>query len=497
MQNPSLSRRTALRLICLAWIAGLGIAWLLPASPFLAGGTIIAAILLGTFPLRHTFSVRLTALLCLVLLLAIIRSALVIDPTHDPTRIESHTGEHLTLTGTVEQVSSPDGISSRFVLEASEPYSGPIYVTSPVPQTITYGQVVSITGRIERPLDFASGFSWERYLEGRGIRCVMRNPHVQPTGEYGKNAFLRGFDALRQSISETITRMFPHRSGALLSGILMGSKASFSPSFLTDLQSTGLTHIIALSGFNITILIAFVTGILLRRAGRYARFGWSVATIIAFILLVGPSASVIRAAVMGVITLLALTVGRKADPLNMLLFAVVIMTAYQPSWLFVDLGFQLSFLATLGIILFIPISHAFIPQKKTLAVIGEGLCTTLAAQVMTFPILLWNFGTVSFIAPLTNLLIVSTIPSIMLLGGLVITISLIPGLGFLAQAVGFLTYLPLAYVEKTISFFAHVPLASLHITWWNGYWTIVSYALITGAYLTLRRKLPMDKTAIR
>lgn len=491
-----LSRSSTLRLVCLSWMAGLWIVWLFPTSPFLIGGTIVIAILLGTLPLKGRLPLRFIGLLCLVFLLAITRSVLVTDPTHDPTRVESHAGEHTILTGTVGQISSPDAISSRFVLDASEPYSGPVYVTSPTPQRITYGQVVSITGRVERPLDFAADFSWEQYLRGRGIRSVMRDPLIQPTSQYGKSRFVRGFDALRQKISDTITRMFPHRSGALLSGILMGSKASFSPSFLTDLQTTGLTHIIALSGFNITILIAFVAGILLRRAGRYARFACSVAAIVAFILLVGPSASVIRAAAMGIITLLALTVGRRADPLNMLLLAVVMMTAYQPSWLFVDLGFQLSFLATLGIVLFIPISQAFIPKKKATAIIVEGLCTTLAAQLMTFPILLWNFGTVSFIAPLTNILIVCTIPSIMLLGGLVITINVIPGLGLLAQALGFLTYLPLAYVDRTISFFAHVPLASLHITWWNGYWTMTSYALIAGAYLALRRKLQMDNTAI-
>ena len=496
MDTLSLSKRWTLRLVCLVWITGLGMARLFPDSPLILGGVIFVSALIGVFPLRHTLSMRGMALLGLVFLLAITRSMLVPDPSLDPSRVESHTGQLITLKGTVGQISSPDGISSRFILDTSEPYSGPVYVISPVPLAITYGQVVNVTGVVERPLNFTADFSWEQYLESRGIRCVIRNPLVQPTGEYGKSAFLRGFDALRQNISDTIARLLPHRSGALLSGILMGSKASFSRSFLTDLQATGLTHIIALSGFNITILIAFVANILLRGSGRYARFVWSVATIAAFILLVGPSASVVRAASMGIITLLALTIGRRADPLGILLATLVAMTIYDPTWLFTDLGLQLSFLATLGIILFIPFIPHLLPQRPSWRILFEAIMTTLAAQATTFPLLLLNFGTISLVSPLSNLLVVSTVPSIMLLGSIAVLTGLIPGLGLLSHALAFLAYIPLAYVETVITTLSHLPLASVHITWWNGYWTMASYALIAGAYIALRRKLPMDKTAI-
>lgn len=482
MVDVTVTRRFLLRILCLAWIMGLCVAWGFPQSAFGWATGIVILAALALFPLGRTVPWRLFVLAAGILLLATLRGVLSSPSAHVDIK-----GETQTFSGTVVETSRLDGTSSRFVVDTGSETVGKVHVRSDRPLMVSYGEIVEITGILEKPLDFTPQFSWRAYLEGRGIVAIMENPKIQTTGTHGRGPLLRSFNALRQRINANIAILLPHRSAALLSGILMGDKASFPQAFLDDLQSTGLTHIVALSGFNITILIAFVSALLSRAAGRYARFGLSVLCVVLFILLVGPSASVVRAAVMGIVTLLALTVGRRADALNMLLLALCLMTAYRPAWLFNDMGFQLSFLATLGIILFVPLTDKFLPKKNPQRIVIEALFATLAAQLATLPFLLQHFGTVSLIAPLANVLVVSLIPFIMLLGSIAIILSLIPFLGFLAQAMAFLAYLPLAYVESVVSFFAHLPLSAMDITWWNGYWSLGSYMLIAGAYLVINK----------
>lgn len=489
MLAATATRRLVLRILCLAWIAGLCVAWVFPENGMGWAIGIVILSALSLFPISKRVPWKIFALAAGIFLGASLRGGL-----SSPPPAVDMTGKTQTLSGTVIETSRLDGTSSRFVVDTGPEVAGKVYVRSDRPLMVSYGEIVELTGVLEKPLDFTPEFSWRAYLSGRGIRAVMDNPRIIPTDRYGRSAVLRSFAALRERINADIALLLPHRSAALLSGVLMGDKASFPRSFLDDLQSTGLTHIVALSGFNITILIAFVSALLSRATGRYARFGLSVLCVILFILLVGPSASVVRAAVMGIVTLLALTVGRRANAPNMLLLALCLMTAYRPAWLFTDMGFQLSFIATLGIVLFVPLAHGFLPKKGTWRLIAEALSATLAAQLATLPFLLQHFGTVSLIAPLANLLVVGVIPPIMLLGTLAVLVSLVPLLGFMARALAFLAYLPLAYIEHAVTFFARLPLAAVDITWWNGYWTVGSYVLIAAAYWVISKSMIVEKS---
>jgi competence protein ComEC len=257
--------------------------------------------------------------------------------------------------------------------------------------------------------------------------------------------------SLLEIIVDVVSKSLPEPHAGLLLGMLFGIKATLSKSFLDSLIATGTIHIVALSGMNITMLIAFVQAISIRYIKRPIANYLSIMIIIGFVFLVGVSASVVRAAIMGCISLLAINLGRKNIPLYALILAVICMLMLNPLWV-IDTGFQLSVCATLGIILFA--NKDQIPQikrtrvllmrdqiqvsksdkykeavselfRKMYGFIGEDLRVTLAAQVFTIPVIIYTFHRVSLVAPLANVLIGWLIAPIMLTGFCMVIVGLI------------------------------------------------------------------------
>ncbi len=270
--------------------------------------------------------------------------------------------------------------------------------------------------------------------------------------------------SLLETFTSVIFRSLPEPHAGLLSGILFGTKATLSADFKTALIATGTIHIVALSGMNITILITFAQYAFLRFMKRsFANFV-SIAFIIGFIFIVGVSASVIRASVMGCISLLAVNLGRKNIPLYTLCIAVFFMVLLHPPWV-TDLSFQLSVLATLGIILFgkkrltADSGSILHPVSKLYSLIEDDLRITLAAQVFTIPLILFQFHRLSLIAPLSNILIGWLITPIMIFGFMMIAVGLVwlP----LGQIVGMVLWVLLSFVIFMIQATSAIPFASV------------------------------------
>jgi competence protein ComEC len=276
-----------------------------------------------------------------------------------------------------------------------------------------------------------------------------------------------------------IQSVLPEPHAGLLSGILFGTKMSIDPLLKQALVTTGTLHIIALSGMNITILTNIVTLSLLwifsRRIATFA----TISVIIGFIFFVGPSASIIRAALMGGITLIGILFGKNAWALWSWGVAVVLMLVAKPVWI-TDLSFQLSVLASLGMILFgnqtkenrkwkvgVEDRESKMDKRFNLFsiihplydIILNDLRTTLAAQTLTIPLLLFTFGRLSFISPLTNVLIVWTLPIITVLGFFVA----ICGFFFLplGQLFAWISWIFLEYIIQIIMWTSKIPFASI------------------------------------
>lgn len=257
-----------------------------------------------------------------------------------------------------------------------------------------------------------------------------------------------------------INSILPEPSASLLNGILFGIKSGMPRDLYNALINTGTLHIIALSGINISILTALTAKITLFM-GRKASSILTICLIVLFVLFVGPSPSVVRAAMMGSLSLLAVYFGKRDWGLLSLFLVAGIMLIFDFS-LIKNLSFQLSFLATFGIILATgKVKRQFTSGllNRSIYWLKENLKITLSAQLFTLPIILFNFHRLSLIAPIANLLLEWTIQPIMVLGfatGI---------LGFiwwpLGMIFGWLVWVPLTYLITVVEILARVPLASI------------------------------------
>ncbi len=263
------------------------------------------------------------------------------------------------------------------------------------------------------------------------------------------------------TFTSIISQLLPEPHAGLLNGILFGTKATINKDFLDALIKTGTLHIVALSGMNISILAGIISTSLLRVFSRRISSLLTVGSIIGFVWFVGLSPSVIRAAIMGCITLLAVVFGRQTWSLYSLFIAGGLMLLFDMH-VIASLSFQLSFLATLGIIVFgneksRPDGHQ--PLHPLLSMLKTDLRTTLAAQVFTVPLILFTFGRISLVSPLTNILIGWIIQPLTILG---MAIAL---LGFiwlpLGQIFAWFAWVLLHYLILVIELTSRLPFASI------------------------------------
>lgn len=281
-------------------------------------------------------------------------------------------------------------------------------------------------------------------------------------------------------------RLLPEPHAGLLAGLLFGTKAELAPDFYDALIATGTLHIVALSGMNITIMEGLLGAVLVPFVGRRWASAITIGVIAWFVWFVGPSPSIVRAAIMGSLTLLAVISGRQYWALLSWGLAVGGMLVIRFSWLF-DVSFQLSAAASLGIILFggsgnlgpetvAPERPSTIgspgssvscagsrdmpgPVHTFVAAVKEVIRLTLAAQVFTIPIIFWQFRRISLISVLANLAIGWVIVPITALGWMTVLAGW--GLLYAGQIIAWIDWVLLEYLIRTIYFLSRLPFASL------------------------------------
>lgn len=254
---------------------------------------------------------------------------------------------------------------------------------------------------------------------------------------------------LKERILALYKKFLPEPQSGLLSGIVLGTKNSLDFKFLEGLNKTGTQHIVVASGTNIVLLAGTTLEVLAIFIGRRQALIPALAVTWLYVPFAGIQPPIMRAAVMGSIAFLSLALGREANAFRALLLSAALMLLIKPTWLF-DLGFQLSFAATAGLILLPKIiskPFAYLPK-----VVGESLTTTFSAQIAVSPILLVKFGQISLISPLVNALVFWTIPPIMLGGVVVATLGLI--FQPLGQLAAWFVWLPLEYFVRIIELFS-------------------------------------------
>jgi len=361
--------------------------------------------------------------------------------------------------------------------------AGEILISLPKYPQYKYGDRVRLYGELQAPGEF-DGFDYGAYLSRYGIYSVMYQPSVDLIESGQGSLFWRAMSFLQGKFMEHINRLFPEPHASFEAGLLIGARKGIPDSLMQKFNITGLTHIIAISGFNITIIIAFVMWAL---AGlpRMKAFWVAIGTIILFTLFVGASPAVVRASIMGILGLIALNYGRQNNINLTILWSAALMVLWNPRILIYDVGFQLSFAAVMGLLYVSPHFEKYSKRLPAAFGIREAITMTLSAQVMALPIIVYNFERLSLIAPLSNLLVAFAIPPAMLFGFIAVLVSFIffP----LAQVLAYLTWGILSYIIKVIELTAAIPYASVNLPGMTFMMMLLYYTLLVLVLLRLKR----------
>ena len=317
--------------------------------------------------------------------------------------------------GTVVDDPRPREDRQQLVLDAlvvdGRPLQGRLVAWLPRALPIGNGDRVAFGARLDQPQDF-DGFAYRAYLARQGIGAVARAYDATVARPAGTSP-VAALAGARSALLAGLDRLVPEPEAALGAGILLGVRTAIDPSINDAFAAAGLTHVVAISGWNIAIVAALVARLLEGLRGRGGPLVplLTLAAIAGYVALVGSSPSVVRAALMAGAMLFGRQAGTRAHGASALMLAGLVMLVAAPSVLW-DVGFQLSFLATAGLIAFGAAFEARLAAWP--AWVREPVALTLAAQLTTLPVILLTFERLSLVAPLANVLVTPLVPLVML-----------------------------------------------------------------------------------
>lgn len=265
-------------------------------------------------------------------------------------------------------------------------------------------------------------------------------------------------DVLRRRFSAATNSVLPEPLGSLGLGVLIGQRTTLPDAFSEQLSAVGLTHIVAVSGYNLMIIVTFARRLLDKRS-KYQATLLTIMLMALFVLMTGTSASIVRAVIVCSLSLLAWYYGRSFRPHVLILLVACLTAGWYPVYLWSDIGWYLSFLAFTGILLLAPLARRRIGEPRKLKLLLGTLLETSAAQLMTLPLIMFIFGKLSIIGLLANLAVVPLVPLAMLF-------ALVAGLGgiLMPQLAGWVAWparLILEYIVSVVQTLASLPYAAV------------------------------------
>ncbi len=355
-----------------------------------------------------------------------------------------------------------------------------ILVTTDRYTGIAYGDEVLVTGTLKEPESFVSElgreFNYPAYLLARGVEYQVSFADVETLSSGNGNTFMTSLFAIKAQLLKGIESVLTEPQAGLGEGLLLGVKQALGEELEAAFRTSGIIHIVVLSGYNVMIVVEFILLILAFFLPRRPRLLTGIVVVAGFALLVGLSATVVRASVMAGLLLLAQFLGRTYDLPRALLFAGAVMVFLNPYLLLYDLGFQFSFMATLGLILVAPRFETFISDGLSSLSIKEFLVATLATQVAVLPLLLYYIGEVSLIAVVVNVLVLPIVALAMLstfVAGVLGIVSTTLALPF-----AFVAHLVLSYIIGVALFFSSLPFASFVVPPFPAWGVFALYGVI-------------------
>ena len=450
-------------------LPGWGLALLLPAS--------------ALWLWRHNPRARLLSLSGLLLVLGAARYVMAL-PRSDPHSVSAYNDKGLvTLVGVIAAEPEIRDASIQVRLRAEtlvmeengapgglQRVRGTVLVRLPRYPEPLYGDRLEVRGRLETP-PILEGFDYRAYLSRQGIHSLVNWGRVTIVKHGQGNRLLAALLALKQRTQQVIAAILTEPCAALLTGILLGNDSAMPQELVDSLRASGTSHIVAISGFNIAIVAGLCSSWSVRLVGRRYAAWFATATIALYTVFVGASASVLRAALMGIIAVWGQHLGRQYSAPNGLAAAALLMTAWNPLLLW-DLGFLLSFSATLGLILFAsPFQRGFgglmahlLPAgwaEPVVRLLNGSLILTVCAQVVALPVMLSSFRQVSLVTLISNALVLPAQPQVMMWGAAAAAAGLVwlP----VGRVLGWVAWLFLSYTIWVVEAAARIPHAVVEL----------------------------------
>lgn len=369
-----------------------------------------------------------------------------------------------------------------FDIKDSMPVNWKILLNAKRYPIYNYWDIISITWKISVPKE-DKDFSYKNYLSRYEIYWLVQNGHIKILKPFnGSQNDLNQWQniayedsnkslidllyfqifSLKSNFLHTIWQIYPEPHWSLLAGILVWSRKWLPEDVMNDFRLNWLAHIIAISGYNITLIIIIMSH-LLAFLPRKTSFWTLSISIILFTIFVWGSSAVIRASIMWILWLLALSLWRPNVILNSMLFTAFLMSIINPKILWWDIWFQLSFLALIWIIWLMPMFPKIIEKIPNTLWFRESVILTLSASIMTSMLMAYHFWFFSLVSPITNIFIAPLLPLIMFFWFFSAIFQSI----IIQQFFGFITYCFLDLLLFFSHFFASFKYASIELKpWW-------------------------------
>jgi competence protein ComEC len=362
---------------------------------------------------------------------------------------------------------------------------------------VAYGDTVRVSGRLEVPQSFTTElgrtFDYATYLKAKQIEYRVSFAEVIVLETDGGNPIIAGLLQLKHQLLFGLDNVLTEPQGSLADGLLLGLNQGLGDELEQDFRRSGIVHIVVLSGYNVMLVVTFVLFVLAFFLPRPAQLIVGLLAILSFALIVGLSATVVRASIMAALFLIAQSFGRTYAVLRALLVAGALMIFVNPYLLLYDIGFQLSFMATLGLVAALP----WLTNESHFEIMASArgyIVATIATQIAVLPLLVFHIGEVSAVAVIVNLLVLPVVPFAML--GSFIAGTLWFVLPNVALVFGYVTQILLSYIIAVASFFANVPFATMQVGVVSLWWVPLLYSMLGCLYWWVCKQRPAKKVAV-
>jgi competence protein ComEC len=404
----------------------------------------------------------------------------------DNSLLELEVDKEVTIIGQVTQVPEVRERATYLYVETEEDL---VLVLVDRYEKVAYGDVVEVTGTLTKPENFETDlgrtFNYRGYLKAKGIEYKISFAQVKTLSQGNGNKLISYLFVFKSAFMSRLEASISEPAAGLGEGLLLGVKQALGEDLESAFRKTGIIHIVVLSGYNIMLVVIFIMYVLGFFLRKKLRVFAGILSIAAFAILVGLSATVLRASIMAALLLIVQATKRTYLVLRGLMLAGLIMILINPFLLVYDVGFQLSFLATLGLILISPHLENLFVKVPSLFGTRSFLVATISTQIAVLPILLYQIGEFSVVAVLVNILVLPMVPIAMLLTFITgLTAFIFPSL---ALVFSYPAYLSLEYIISIAWWFSKLPFAAYIVPAFSFYFVPLAYAGL-GYFLWRLRK---------